>query len=425
MIRADALFNRRIFVVGLATVLLAGLAMAVVAVRADSHGTTYVFADLIAEDGKFELRMGATAYFGYEAEQRIPTIPGLIEIVLGPIKVGDTLSFARCRQSGSRSTVTHRITLDVLGIDHLLDDGRFGADPPGGAVGDSDDPTNNCDFGPFTEAGEFLVYDSTDSDGHGVIRIIVEAGPPPPPPEPTGLETVVVNPVKVDFESLASRSKEEVWIYGSGFAPHVELNLFVSLNGVLYDINPQAKRDRRDGGGSVWPLVTNQFGTFATNWRLGRITRRNVGDESMATVLITDLAFNDLATTPVALCNTAGRADFAAANPDAIEVTLGGLAEAIADAIEADPTTKIAFHDGGGLRSVAKDAAIANESDTVIVRNFATVDGGFDNLAVVSHFDDFNTGSLDGVVPDIIMITVPEWCSASPVGDRDRIRSAI
>ena len=235
----------------------------------------------------------------------------------------------------------------------------------------------------------------------------------------------MVNPVKVEFESLKSRSKEEVWIYGSGFAPNVELNLFVSLNGVLYDINPQAKRDRRDGGGSVWPLVTNQFGTFATNWRLGRITRRNVGDESMATVLITDLAFNDLATTPVALCNTAGRADFAAENPEAIEVTLGGLADAMADAIEADPTVKIAFHDGGGLRSVAKDAAIANESDTVIVRNFATVTGGFDNVAVVSHFDDFNTGSLDGVVPGTIFITVPEWCSASTVGDRDRLRSGV
>ncbi|MCH8974445.1 MAG: hypothetical protein IH869_05155 [Chloroflexi bacterium] len=424
MIRAGVLLNRKVVLVWLAAMLLAGLAMATVMVRADSHGTTYTFGDFVVEDGKFELRMGDTAYFGYEAEQRIPTIPGLIEIVFGPIQVGDTISFARCRQSGSRSTVTHHLTVDALGIDYVLDDGRFGADPPGGAVGDSDDPSNNCEF-TFDAPGEYLIYDSTDPDGHGVARIIVEAGPPPPPPEPTGLETVVVNPIKVDFESLKSRSKQEVWIYGSGFAPNVELNLFVSLNGVLYDINPQPKRDRRDGGGSVWPLVTNQFGTFATNWRLGRITRRNVGDESMATVLITDAAFNDLATTPIALCNTSGRADFAEANPDAVEVTLGGLAEAIADAIEADPTAKIAFHDGGGLRSVAKDAAIANESDTVIVRNFATVTDGFDNLAVVSHFDDFNTGSLDGVVPDIIMITVPEWCSASPVGDRDRIRSSI
>ncbi len=421
MIRAGVLLNRKVVLVWLAAMLLAGLAMATVMVRADSHGTTYTFADFVVEDGKFELRMGATAYFGYDAEQRIPTIPGLIEIVMGPMQVGDTISFARCRQSGSRSTKAHHMTIEALGIDHNLD-GTYGTG--GASVGDSDDTSNNCEF-TFTEPGTFIIDDSTDPGEHGVAKFIVEAGPPVPPPPPTGLETVVVNPIKVDFESLASRSKKEVWIYGSGFAPNVELNLFVSLNGVLYDINPQPKRDRRDGGGSVWPLVTNQFGTFATNWRLGRITRRNVGDESMATVLITDAAFNDLTTTPIALCNTSGRADFAEANPDAVEVALSGLAEAIADAIEADPTAKIAFHDGGGLRSVAKDAAIANESDTVIVRNFATVTDGFDNLAVVSHFDDFNTGSLDGVVPDIIMITVPEWCSASPVGDRDRIRSSI
>ena len=419
MIRAGVFLNRKVVLVWLAAMLLAGFALAAVMVRADSHGTTYTFGDFVLEDDKFELRMGATAYFGYDAEQRIPTIPGLIEIVFGPIQVGDTLSFARCRQSGSRSTKEHRLTIDALGLDHNL----YG-DTGGGAIGDSDDTSNNCEF-TFDAPGEYLIYDSTDPDGHGVARIIVEAGPPVPLPPPTGLETVVVNPIKVDFESLASRSKEEVWIYGSGFAPNLELNLFVSLNGVLYDINPQPRRDRRDGGGSVWPLVTNQFGTFATNWRLGRITRRNVGDESMATVLITDLDFNDLATTPIALCNTSGRADFAAENPGAVEVALGALADEIADAIEADPTAKIAFHDGGGLRSAAKDAAIANESDTVIVRNFAAVTGGFDNLAVVSHFDNFNTGSLDGVVPDIILITVPEWCSASPVGDRDRIRSSI
>ncbi|MCH8974189.1 MAG: hypothetical protein IH869_03855 [Chloroflexi bacterium] len=151
---------------GVAKVIVEGEAMA-------GGPTTYTFGDFVVEDGKFELRMGATAYFGYDAEQRIPTIPGLIEIVFGPIQVGDTISFARCRQSGSRSTVTHHLTLDVLGFDAVLDDGRFGADPPGGAVGDSDDTSNNCEF-TFNEPGEFLFYDSTDPDGHGVAKVIVE-----------------------------------------------------------------------------------------------------------------------------------------------------------------------------------------------------------------------------------------------------------
>ncbi|MCI0778932.1 MAG: hypothetical protein J4N32_02850, partial [Chloroflexi bacterium] len=173
--------------------------------------TTYTFGDFVLEDGKFELRMGATAYFGYDAEQRIPTIPGLIEIVFGPIQVGDTLSFARCRQSGSRSTVTHNLTIDVLGIDYVLDDGRFGADPPGGAVGDSDDTSNNCEF-TFDAPGEFLFYDSTDPDGHGVAKVIVEG------------EAMAAEPVVYTLDEIRVRETvfelrmgdEALWGYDAG-----------------------------------------------------------------------------------------------------------------------------------------------------------------------------------------------------------------
>ncbi|MCH7607440.1 MAG: hypothetical protein IIC94_02565 [Chloroflexi bacterium] len=136
--------------------------------EAPSGPTTYTFGDFVLEDGKFELRMGATAYFGYDAEQRIPTIPGLIEIVFGPIQVGDTISFARCRQSGSRSTKEHRLTIDLFGLDHNL----YG-DTGGGPIGDSDDTSNNCEF-TFNEPGEFIFYDSTDPDDHGVAKVIVE-----------------------------------------------------------------------------------------------------------------------------------------------------------------------------------------------------------------------------------------------------------
>ncbi|MCI0778866.1 MAG: hypothetical protein J4N32_02520, partial [Chloroflexi bacterium] len=64
MIRAGVLLNRKVVLVWLAAMLLAGFALATVMVRADSHGTTYTFGDFVLEDGKFELRMGATAYFG-------------------------------------------------------------------------------------------------------------------------------------------------------------------------------------------------------------------------------------------------------------------------------------------------------------------------------------------------------------------------
>ena len=136
---------------------------------------TYVLGEFILTDGHFELRMGGTAYWGYQAEQRISTIPGLIEIVMGPIQVGETLSFARCRQTGSRSSKTHHMTIEALGIDHNLDDGRFGADPAGGAVGDLGDPTNNCAF-TFTAPGEYINDDATDPGQHGVAKFVVEGG---------------------------------------------------------------------------------------------------------------------------------------------------------------------------------------------------------------------------------------------------------
>ena len=135
---------------------------------------TYVLGDFIVEDGKFVLEMGETPYWGYTALQAIPTIPSLNEIVIGPIQVGEILSFERCRQSGSRSPVNiHHMTIDALGIDYNLDDGRRGSDPPGGTIGEPDEGVT-CDIGPFTAAGEYLIYDSTDPDGHGVAKIIVE-----------------------------------------------------------------------------------------------------------------------------------------------------------------------------------------------------------------------------------------------------------
>ena len=174
---------------------------------------TYTFGDFVLEDGKFELRMGAEAYFGYDAEARIPTIPGLIEITLGPIQVGDTISFARCRQSGSRSSVTHHFTVEALGIDYNLDDGRFGADPPGGAVGDSDDPTNNCEL-TFDAPGEYLITDSTDPDGHGVATIIVEGEAMSTAAEPV---VYTLDEIRVRDAVFELRMGDTIaWGYGEG-----------------------------------------------------------------------------------------------------------------------------------------------------------------------------------------------------------------
>ena len=134
----------------------------------------------------------------------------------------------------------------------------------------------------------------------------------------TGTESIVLSTNEVDFELGKSRSSEEVWIRGSGFAPGIEVVILVSdAQGALYIIsncrlnddrvcNP---RNRRDGGGLPWPLMTNDDGGFASNWRLGRFTRENVGwSESIGERMDTVWAVNGetyefLASAPLAFCN--------------------------------------------------------------------------------------------------------------------------
>jgi len=123
----------------------------------------------------------------------------------------------------------------------------------------------------------------------------------------TGLEEVRTNGVEQNFTTGTSREKTEVWIYGSGFTPGTEVYTLISdSNGVWTDITIPAGK-RRDGGGTVYPLVANDDGAWATEWRIGRFSRRGVGGEGMLSLRVMDTSFNTLATTPVALCNNVDR----------------------------------------------------------------------------------------------------------------------
>lgn len=125
----------------------------------------------------------------------------------------------------------------------------------------------------------------------------------------TGFESVRTNMVEQNFVPGQSRSPTNVWIYGSGFQPGLEVFTLISdSNGVLTDVTIPAGR-RRDGGGSVFPLVANDDGAWATSWRIGRFTRNNVGGEGMFSLLVMDTSFRTLATTPIALCNNMGDRD--------------------------------------------------------------------------------------------------------------------
>ena len=134
----------------------------------------------------------------------------------------------------------------------------------------------------------------------------------------TGTESIALSKTEANFVAGTSRSSEEVWIRGSGFTPGREVVLLLDdYQGALYIIsNCRLNNDsecalgnRRDGGGSVWPLIVNDDGAFATSWRIGRFTRTNVGagegnEERLSTLWAVDgETYDSLASAPLALCN--------------------------------------------------------------------------------------------------------------------------
>ena len=137
-----------------------------------------------------------------------------------------------------------------------------------------------------------------------------------------GLEAVVVNPTEIDLVPGTRSSKTTVWVYGSGYTPGTEVMILVKDgNGVISDITSST---------SVYPLIANADGSFATKWKLGRFTRSNVGGEGLQTLWIVDQRFNNLAGAPIAFCNVGGRAATAAANEAALaEDPAGAITEIV------------------------------------------------------------------------------------------------
>ncbi|MCH8974849.1 MAG: hypothetical protein IH869_07210 [Chloroflexi bacterium] len=120
----------------------------------------YVLDNWVVEDGNFELRMGAEDYWGYEAEARPVSKTG--DGIIMTVNVGDTIQFARIRQSGSRSTKPHHFTIVGLGIDINLDE----------VYGTGGGPAEPYEFVVTTE-GTFVIDDSTDPGEHGKAVLIV------------------------------------------------------------------------------------------------------------------------------------------------------------------------------------------------------------------------------------------------------------
>ena len=115
-------------------------------------GTIYQVDRISIEDGKFEFRLAADAYWGYEADAQL--FSDEVDILI-TVKVGDTLKMETLAVSGSRSTKPHNLTIEGMGID-FSPEGR--------------DPYEIK----FEMAGTFAVDDSTDPGEHGKFVIVVE-----------------------------------------------------------------------------------------------------------------------------------------------------------------------------------------------------------------------------------------------------------
>lgn len=113
----------------------------------------------------------------------------------------------------------------------------------------------------------------------------------------TGVESMRTSTLEA---KLAASTR--VWIRGAGFVPGTSLTLLIADSyGVQTDISITGD-PRADGGGSVYPLIVNDDGSWATEWLIGRFSRSGVGSEGMFTLGVYDEDYNLLATTPLALC---------------------------------------------------------------------------------------------------------------------------
>jgi plastocyanin len=123
---------------------------------------TYILDEIRVRDDSFELRMGDTAFWGYDAEARIRSADG--ETITITVNVGDKITFPDGITAGGSNADTHKFNIDVLGLD---------VDLPAGT-----DSNPGIEF-TFSEAGTYAVYDALHPNGHGDFVIVVN-------PEPSG-----------------------------------------------------------------------------------------------------------------------------------------------------------------------------------------------------------------------------------------------
>lgn len=119
----------------------------------EPEGNVFAADQFVISDGQFELRIGDTPLWGYDASARIAsTVDGGIVMT---VAVGDTITWEIFSVSGRSSTKPHKFTVEGLGLDF---------EPQG------------RDFYSITfdTAGTFIIDDSSDPGEHGSAKFVVE-----------------------------------------------------------------------------------------------------------------------------------------------------------------------------------------------------------------------------------------------------------
>ena len=116
--------------------------------------TVFDIARIRIEDDYFQLRIGATPYWGYEVEQRIDSAPGDGWVMT--IALGDSILISERLEN--RGSVDHHFTIADLGIDVAMTPNQRITD---GFVIKPD------------RVGEFVINDSLHPDAHGKALLIV------------------------------------------------------------------------------------------------------------------------------------------------------------------------------------------------------------------------------------------------------------
>ena len=201
----------------------------------------------------------------------------------------------------------------------------------------------------------------------------------------TGVESVVTKSVIVNHQLGARSSREQVRVWGSGFAPGQEVILLINDGpGTPSDITNYVTNTSETN-----TLVANEQGAWTTVWTLGRFTRQRSGIgpgdgnvERMRSLSVVDPGtLSVITSTPLAFCRLSDRVGIA---EDVAELE-AELALLQADRDQGLGEKPVNVSDAAWALATAFYPAFEAELDSKIAAKAAEIEAEKADLGVPSH----------------------------------------